>query len=182
MATASWRLIDALQRTRDRLVDSGVRYQWTHQGACNCGHLAQTLTSLSPEELHRIALEKVGDWTEHVIDYCPTSGYPIDHVISTMLELGLTREDIRHLERLSCPRVRQRMREQRARLASAGAGVEHDRREDVVAYLDAWVALLREQLPPSERAPSERAPIEAAGGASPALDAVGGAHDLAEAA
>ena len=36
-------LAEALRVTAKR-ISSGDRYKWTHMGACNCGHLAQTIT------------------------------------------------------------------------------------------------------------------------------------------
>jgi len=61
----------------------------------------------------------------------------IDSVLATMFTLGLTRDDVRHLEKLSDPRVLRRL------------GVTHLRRnvrEDVVRYMRAWRAVLAESL------------------------------------
>jgi hypothetical protein len=138
MAKPSITLVTALRVTADRLA-SGVRYQWTHQGACNCGHLAQTLTRRSREEIHRIAVGRAGDWGEHAIEYCPTSGYPIDHLLTEMLEAGLELSDVASLERLGD-------REVLRRLPDGGRAVDHRRREDVVVYLRAWADLLEERL------------------------------------
>lgn len=138
MAYANTQIIEALTRTAARL-RTDVDYRWTHMGACNCGHLAQTVTTLSRAELHAMALEKPGDWSEQAVDFCPTSGYPMDHVIATMLELGLTTQDLVHLERLSDPDIL-------ARLPSALRHVDYRKRDDVVRYLDAWAELLSDQL------------------------------------
>ena len=100
-------LIEALRRTASRL-EAGADYRWTHMGSCNCGHLAQTVTCLPREEIHRLALEKAGDWGEQARQYCPTSGYPIDHVLTTLFDLGLARDDVWHLEPLSDPDVLRR--------------------------------------------------------------------------
>ena len=127
-------LIHALRDTAARL-EAGVRYQWTHQGLCNCGHLASTLTDLSAAELHRLALEKAGDWSEKVIDHCPTSGFPIDDVIATMLEAGLTRDDIRHLEHVSDPEVL-------AVIPGGPRSLHRNNRNDVVAYMQALASVL----------------------------------------
>lgn len=131
-------LVSALRATAARL-DGGARYRWTHQGTCNCGHLAQTITELPPEELHRQALEKAGDWAQHVVDYCPTSRFPIDHVIGAMLELGISRDDLAHLERLSAPQVL-------SRLPAPERDLDYRERADVVRYLRAWADQLEAQL------------------------------------
>ncbi|MBC7794209.1 MAG: hypothetical protein H7Z43_10920 [Clostridia bacterium] len=138
MAYATAQLIDALMLTADRL-STGAEYQWTHMGACNCGHLAQTVTHLSRAKLHALALEKPGDWSEQAIDFCPTSGFPMDHVIATMLELGLTTQDLVHLERLSDTAVLAHLPLERRHL-------DYRERDDVVLYLETLAAMLAGQL------------------------------------
>ncbi|HSI06658.1 MAG: hypothetical protein ACAI38_17000 [Myxococcota bacterium] len=138
MAKATSALHDALMRTAARL-RGGATYQWSHMGACNCGHLAQTVTRVSRAELHAMALERAGDWSEQVVEYCPTSGLPIDHVIATMLTIGLTTEDLAHLERLTAPEVLELLPPDERQL-------DYRKRDDVVRYLETWAALLAHQL------------------------------------
>jgi hypothetical protein len=140
MARPTKQLIDALMATAARL-RAGATYQWAHMGACNCGHLAQTVTKIPRAELHAMALERAGDWSEQVVEFCPTSGLPIDHVIATMLELGLTTEDLSNLERLTSSYVLGRLPERRE--------LDHRRREDVVLYLETWARALAEELRPA---------------------------------
>lgn len=140
MARATVELVLALRATAARL-KTGAEYRWTHMGACNCGHLAQTVTHVSREELRDWALEKPGDWTEQAIEYCPASGYPIDYVIGRLLDLGLTASDLGHLERLSCPHVLARLP------VELRLGLSHREREHVVLYLEVWANLLEQQLP-----------------------------------
>lgn len=149
MGRPTHELVEALRSTAQRL-RTGVPYRWTHQGACNCGHLAQTVTRLSKAELHRIALEKAGDWAEHAIDYCPDSGYPLDHVIEKILGLGLTTDDIVHLERLSDPAVVAAARLQ-------GRDLDYRSRDDVVWYLECWSRLLNAKLVPQAPSPAPTA-------------------------
>ena len=140
MARTSIELVRALRVTAERLA-SGAEYRWTHMGACNCGHLVQTLTRRSPEEIRRLALEKRGEWAEQAIEYCPSSGYPIDHILGRMLEAGLTQDDIGHLEKLSDPRVL------RALPVETRIELSYRNREHVVLYLRAWADLLEAALP-----------------------------------
>jgi hypothetical protein len=140
MARATPELISALRRTVDRLAGE-TRYGWGHMGRCNCGHLAQSITGLTSAEIHASALAREGDWEEQANRYCPTSGLLIDTVLAAMFDLGLTREDVRHLERLSDPRVLRR---------AGRAQLRFNRREDALRYLRAWAELLEEQLAPSE--------------------------------
>ena len=79
-----------------------------------------------------------GDWGEQAREFCPSSGYPIDYVLARLFELGLTPDDVRHLERLSDGRVLR---------ALDVSELRYTRREDVVAYMRAWAELLEAQLP-----------------------------------
>ncbi|AXJ00863.1 hypothetical protein CYPRO_1612 [Cyclonatronum proteinivorum] len=141
------RLIDALRKTAKRL-DSGAEYNWCHMGRCNCGHLAQTITELSPAEIHEMALLKAGDWTTQSVEHCTATGLTIDHIIASMLELGLTRQDIANLERLADQRVLMRIPLERRKEMS------HKNRADVVLYMNTLAQMLEEQLlnsvPPAE--------------------------------
>lgn len=139
MALATSSLIAALRTTAARL-ESGATYRWTHMGACNCGHLAQTLTQVPREELHRRALARAGDWGEQSVEYCATSGLPIDDVITTMLESGLELRDIGELERLSGSEVLARIP------AELRRSLDRRDRAHVVMYLRTWADLLEERL------------------------------------
>ncbi len=157
MAKARFHLIAALRETATRLTH-GDTYGWTHMGKCNCGHLAQTVTKLTPAEIHQYALQKPGDWAEQAVAYCPGSRYPIDLVIQTLIELGLTRDDLIHLERLSDPTIL-------AQLPPQGRALDYRKRDDVVLYFQMWATLLESQYnPPSDthhqlKAPSVAAPV-----------------------
>lgn len=131
MARANRELIDALRRTARR-VASDVSYQWGHMGTCNCGHLAQSITGLAGAEIHASAMIREGDWEQQANDYCPTSGNLIDVVLAAMFDIGLTREDVRNLERLSDAAVVRRV----------GRHLRFNNRDDVVAYMNAWADLL----------------------------------------
>ncbi|MCH7681791.1 hypothetical protein IID10_20890 [candidate division KSB1 bacterium] len=138
MKSTNIKMFTALRETARRLAQ-GADYDWSHQGNCNCGHLVQMVTKLSKSEIHARALEKAGDWGEKVIDYCPTSNYPIDHIITTMLAMGFTRDDLYRLERLSSPEILDKIPDERKPL-------KHNRREDVIIYMNTWADLLEEKL------------------------------------
>lgn len=123
-------LQSALYETAARL-KGGAAYRWTHQGMCNCGHLAQTVTNKSAAEIHRVALEKAGEWADHAVDYCADSQFPIDHIIEALTTIGLSPEDIVHLEHLSDPRVVR---------ATGRAYLDKKSRDDVVLYLETWAS------------------------------------------
>ena len=151
MARPTRELIAAMRTTAERLAHDGT-YQWGHMGMCNCGHLAQSITGLRHAEIHDSALIREGDWEQQVREYCPTSGHLIGTILAAMFTLGLTRDDVRHLERLSDPEV----------LHGVGRHLRFNVREDVVTYLAAWADLLNAQIHPFARAtgnPATAAPI-----------------------
>lgn len=165
MASASNALIVALRRTAARLLDQGVTYRWGSFGYCNCGHLVQTITGMGPAEIQRRAMQSEGDWTGQAkevlarpefdfgdrpaldegawepenVGACTVTGAPLDEIFARMVSLGLSADDVGHLERLSDPEVRRR-------LGTHKQSFLHHRRANVVAYLQAWAELLEERL------------------------------------
>lgn len=147
MAKPTPELIGAIRRTINKL-QAGAKYEWGHMGSCNCGNLAQELTSLSRKEIHEYAMRKYGDWTEQAFDYCDNSGMTLDFVISTMLEAGLELKDIKHLEKVSDPNVLRRIPLNERHL-------KHNKREDVVKYMAAWADMLEEEYLEKAEVPQE---------------------------
>jgi hypothetical protein len=138
MAKASPELIASMRRAAEKLRTSQL-YQWGHMGSCNCGFLAQEITQLSKKEIHARALRtRSGDWNEQLIDYCPGSGLPMDEVISEMFAAGLDSQDLMQLEKLSNPTIIKRLPENQKPL-------QHNKKGDVVLYLETWACLLEEQ-------------------------------------
>lgn len=138
MTSISVELIDAVRKTIVKL-KKGAPYQWGHMGACNCGNLAQELIQLTKEEIHRYAMEKSGDWNDQLIDYCPDSGYPMDLMISKMLEKGLKINDLRHLEKLSDPNILRNLP------SSKNTNLEKNNLSDVILYFETWLEMLENQ-------------------------------------
>ncbi|QYY36646.1 hypothetical protein [Ruficoccus sp. ZRK36] len=135
MAKARPQLIQALRETA-RQIERGDGYHWAHAGKCNCGHLAQVITGLSPSEIFQCAQQhELTEWSEYANDYCPSSGLPIDEIISRMMAAGLDRRDLHRLEYLSDVRV----------LMALPGGMRYLRRNqpaDVALYLRTWAGLL----------------------------------------
>ena len=142
MALASLKLVTALRSTAARLRE-GSSYQWGHLGMCNCGHLVQTVCALPPQQIHRVALsDREGDWEQLANAYCPTSGFPIDDVLGELVSLGLTTQEIGHLEKLDEPRVLHA-------LPGGHRWLLRNDRADLIAYLETWATLLEAELPAS---------------------------------
>lgn len=146
MAYASLHLIEVIKQTATSL-ESSQLYQWGHMGACNCGFLAQQITKQRKEEIHTKAMERHGDWSEQLNDYCPTSGLLFDDLVSELLANGLSLEDLKHLERLSDPTILRSLPPHERNLV-------HNKKEDVIKYLKQWAALLEESLLSSIKLPT----------------------------
>jgi hypothetical protein len=131
--------IKALVNTASAL-EIAPDYQWGHMGSCNCGFLAREVARLDRGTIHRAAMQRYGNWTEQLNDYCPTSGFLMDDVITTMLNAGFDIDDLRHLETLSNAEILRT-------LPAHQRFLQHNVRGDVVTYLRAWSAWLTEQLP-----------------------------------
>jgi hypothetical protein len=138
MARASVQLIEALRKTAKTLSTSNS-YQWGHMGACNCGFLAQEITKQRKDEIHAKAMERHGDWSEQLNDYCPTSGLRFDDLVSDLLTAGFDVEDLKHLERLSDGAVLRSLPLEKRNL-------QHNIKLDVITYLIAWADLLETRL------------------------------------
>lgn len=138
MAKESVELILAIRKAAHQLGQSSY-YQWGHMGSCNCGFLAQQITKLKKEDIHKRAMTGHGDWTEQLNDYCPTSGLPMDDLISELLAAGLSTDDLKHLERLSDPAVLQA-------LPPHTRHPKHNQKADVVTYMQTWADVLEARL------------------------------------
>jgi hypothetical protein len=138
MAKASIDLVIAIRNTIQNLKNAD-NYQWGHMGCCNCGFLAQEITKFRKDEIHKRALQGHGDWSEQLNDYCPGSGMPMEDVISLMIEAGLDIDDLKHLERLSDPKILKS-------LPYPHKSLRHNHKGDVILYYQAWAIQLELEL------------------------------------
>ncbi len=138
MAKHTLAIAETLRKTAD-LIRSSADYQWGHMGSCNCGFLAQEITGLTKNVIHQSAMERYGDWNEQLHDYCPTSGLRMDDIIARMLDFGFDTDDLKHLEKLSDPKILNRLS------ASDKYLVRHNK-GDVIKYLIAWAEMIEEEV------------------------------------
>lgn len=155
MAIATVETITILRETAQRLTD-GAAYNWCHQGSCNCGHLAQTVTNKSSAEIHALATERYGEWQDHVreystvveaeefyrdsIDVCSMTGLTVEHIMQSIIEKGFNLDDLYHLEKLSHPAILARIPTERRK------NIQYRKREDVILYLETWANILQESF------------------------------------
>lgn len=142
MAYPNSKLIDALRSTASRL-KNGAFYAWGNHRACNCGNLLQTVTRFSKEEILRYAHSGIGEWTELAVDYCSITGAPVDLMISSLQDIGLTPTDIHNIEYLEDKEVLQR-------LPGGFKWLKRNVREDVIVYFETFAGLLEEKLKAKE--------------------------------
>src|SRR5712671_6896168 len=145
MARPSLELIHVLRKAARKLQASDT-YQWGQMGSFNCGFIAQEVTKLPREEIHRRAMQGHGDWNEQLNDYCPFSGKPMDDIISELLAFGFDTVDLRHLEKLSDPEI--------LRTFAANEVLNFNCKSDVVKYLRSWAEALETQLLMGVKLPS----------------------------
>jgi hypothetical protein len=173
MAQASLRLVEALRATAARLEREDTIYRWSQLAHCNCGHLTQTITGLSPRAIHEAAAKQRGDWAEQArtvvagvpeapdyggrpaldegawepedLGICPVAELGMTQIFAELSAWGLDAVDVGALERLDDPGVRRR-------LGTHTVDFLHSDRRNVVAYLKAWASLLEEQLAEREQA------------------------------
>jgi hypothetical protein len=147
MPTASRALVNILRETADR-IEGGADYRWAHFGRCNCGQLVQTITRLTPAEIHEACTRELAEWSEIPDDYCAGTGLRLEYVLDRLRELGLDRDDIRHMEDLSDPAVLRA-------LPGGFRCLERNQRGDVVMYFRTLAQVLAdnlERIPPVSRA------------------------------
>jgi hypothetical protein len=174
MARASLRLVEALRETAARLEREETVYRWSQLAHCNCGHLTQTITGLSPGAIQEAAVKHRGDWAEQARTVAggpdaatstPTSTpdygdrpaidegawEPEDLGICPVAELGMS-QIFAELSAWGLDAADVGALERlddpvvRRRLGTHTLDFLHSDRRNVVAYLKAWAALLEEQI------------------------------------
>ena len=138
MAHASSEIIDLLRNTAKKIEGSDT-YQWGHMGLCNCGFLAQEVTHYSKVEIHQRAMQRHGDWSEQLNDYCPTSGLPMDDLISELIAFGFESDDLKNLEKLSDRTIL-------SHLPFKDRDLKYNSKKDVVKYLNTWATTLEDDF------------------------------------
>ena len=84
-------------------------------------------------------MQSHGDWTEQLNDYCPTSGLPLDDLITDILAVGFDASDLKHLERLTDPLILSTLPPDKKYLV-------YNNKADVGTYLDAWANNMENEL------------------------------------
>ncbi len=139
MATPNPYLIGKIREAASN-IESGAPYNWGHVGKCNCGHLLQTIEDVNSGDIYKKAQKiKLEEYSEFANDYCPDSGVPMDALLDSLLEVGLSMDDIPQLEYLSNKKV----------LNALPGGFRYLHKgdaKDAVLYMKTWADLLEDEL------------------------------------
>jgi len=138
MAYPNTKLIESLRNTATKL-RNGAHYAWGNHGACNCGNLLQEVTQLSKEDILRHAHAGIGEWTELAAEYCGITGSPVDLMISSLQDVGLTPTDIHNIEYLEDKEILQH-------LPGGFRWLQRNVREDVILYFETFADVLEAKL------------------------------------
>ena len=137
MAKSNPLLINALRQTSERL-SKGEKYEWGHMGRCNCGHLVQTITSMSAREIVEAVEHELNEWTEHAREYCESTNSKAESIFRELREVGFDYDDFVKLEYLSDKRVLDRIGEPPVFLSKNNV-------DDVILYMETMADLLEEE-------------------------------------
>lgn len=162
-------LAEALRITATGIEDGTLPYQWNHTERCNCGLLAANVMGITVAELseqinttlcgHVDDSNQAGSWTRLVGFNCPLTGLPENKIIRSLMEIGMKREDFRHMEFCDRPDVLNKMPKHLTRKTLPQSlwdkimrrpPVEnlirnYDSKKFVSAYMRAWADILEEQ-------------------------------------
>ena len=169
MAKPTLELIAALRETAARL-RNGAHYAWGHHGACNCGNLVQVVTNFSKEEILRYAHTSTGEWTEMAVEFCPLTNVPLTLVIKSLEGIGLTPTDIHNIEYLADKAVLRN-------LPGGFRWLKRNKKEDAIAYFEAFAGLLEEKLIETIDVRIEKL-LMPAGKNIPAAPGIGSVHNI----
>lgn len=142
MAYTNRELIDALRNTADKL-RQGADYAWGNHGACNCGNLLQSITTLTKKEILQHAHTGIGEWTELAVEYCGETNAPVSLLIHKLEGVGLTPTDIHNIEYLEDQQVLKA-------LPGGFRWLKKNLREDVILYFETFAWLLEDKLEKKE--------------------------------
>lgn len=143
--------IEALKATLVKLKDESVPYAWGDPAMCNCGLLVQSIMNIDSKTLcDRLEIEVVKKQSVCIYSMnfdpkylCPDTGIHMSRVIQSLLSTGFSKDDIQELEHLNNKEVLNRL--------GRTEHDDYDDRENVIAYITAWIEILEEETPTVEK-------------------------------
>lgn len=146
-------LINSLSDCVYALQNNTIFYKWDHQSSCNCGIVVQSILDKNKDEVGVLFDDECEQnfkgeennahtWKALVQQTCNATGRSVSKIVNILMASGMRPEDIVHLEYL----------ENEAILAKTdidtGEKNYHAKKENLIAYLKAWIAILHTNKSP----------------------------------
>lgn len=148
--------VEALEQTIYNLENDVYEYSWSTLDTCNCGVLARTLLGGKlPTNAGFYKSPKYGGKGVFAKQaFCVTTNLPLPEVFKVLKEAGFTYPELLELEYLGNKKIAQRL----GWLLSEIGGVYFidgfDAKNRLIAYLKAWVSILKEEQKPEVLQPT----------------------------
>lgn len=140
--------IEALEKTIYNLENDVYEYNWHSANSCNCGILAKTIlgTQDSVYELgYRLTKNpKVDGVFSRDYETCRATGEKLPKIFRGLYETGFTYDELLNLEYLKDSKIVSKM----PYIADQLWPYLH--KDNLIAYLKAWVSILKEQESPKQ--------------------------------
>lgn len=164
--------IEALKKTLGELNDPEGHYEWHEVQSCNCGRLAQCVTGLNNHELY-LKTRGVNEWSFAIqgkmeFEMCKVTGMPINEIFKALYSAGFTGKDIMNLEYLRAKDVCKKLgwKHQNEKdthdenLNRVPGNRYQGDKENVIAYITAWIEILKEEETPTVSIQEKKEPKE----------------------
>jgi hypothetical protein len=90
------KLVEILNTAADWIQDGTIKFNWSNRNNCTIGVIAKVANDIDPYA-HIPILFCAGTWFGHVC-YCKNINRPVEEIVQTLLNLGLSLDDIFRLE------------------------------------------------------------------------------------
>lgn len=129
-----------------QMLENGFDYNWYHLTSCNCGLVVSAAIGrqVKHDEAHD-SINRSGIWNSVRLPFanqCPITGLKIGLIQNTLLDADFTKQDIVELEELSNEEITSR-----CNFITSPRLCYNVIKENLIEYLRAWVAILKEQEP-----------------------------------
>lgn len=131
------------------LENKTIEYNWGRYENCNCGIVTQGLLNMSPDDIQRHMTNNKNSrlipgaffgWSTQVQHFCSITGITNDKIFKSLFKVGLSTDDIIHLEYLSDKKILKR-----AKIWTFLTPNYHKKKKNLIKYLRAWIDILEEE-------------------------------------
>lgn len=134
-------LINALRKTAQDLREGTKKYNWWSASSCNCGCLARNVGNTTIEDIRQ---HIHAAWS----DTCAITGIEMNVVVSRLIAIGMSKEDIYNLEILGDEKILTESVLSKDGFDSSLPMRKYRDKNHVIAYMDAWANILEREGQP----------------------------------